>query len=792
MSDNTKQKALTATDTDGLDRQGIFTLIKADYESALPAFNAKNDRILRYRRVYEDEETKDTVALKGKSAYRSKVFKKKLRSIVPSIAQPILSSTSLYSVDIISVKSQIEAELHTAALLNTQFSRIPNRNLMVNSAAKRYAVDGTCIIKADWLTVVTKKKVTKAVPIYPQTEQELRAFVSKLPQEQAVKFAQMAEQKGIQNMPIGFDKTEAEETVVEVNRPNYKEVDTLRVMTDPSAKGKPENMKFLIEFLDMNMATLKADKRYFNLNTIALDDSGHDSGGDKFVQEALDEIGEGNNAEELAARFDYSDKARKKLQVKEYWGKVPANGTDGPLVAIVAAWSGDTLIRLEKTPMPHKDIPYAFGSYEPLEYSVFGESDAVIVEDDQTGVTTSMRAMQNITLRGDDTQEFIETGFLVTEQQKSNYARGKTVFYKKGADPSRAIFRRSIDPVPDVVFQMKEGYSGEIDTALGALGNMQPTQNNNGSPYFTEADIRQKSVVGRFADMWEQLGKFTASMNHKFILSSDTIKIGANKHSVMPELIIDPEDMHLSVSTVTEISKKVSGIMTLMNTPNGQMSPAIAGLHYAKIAALEGDDDLAFQIIEDSKEKPPTPQEQHLQEMEMKQAELDLKKTELELARINSGVELDAAKVEELIARALERNANVESRVASSQAMLNRGRTHEALALAEKLEAQTQLFSQQFNLEDTGEKRSREKLDAEYTHATNLEREEVRTERELTMLERKKDANGDGKVTKEESDDYLLDYIKQGTLQNDSYDAVGDVYRNIAEKGHYNSPQSEQ
>jgi len=201
--------------------------------------------------------------------------------------------------------------------------------------------------------------------------------------------------------------------------------------------------------------------------------------------------------------------------------------------------------------------------------------------------------------------------------------------------------------------------------------------------------------------------------------------------------------------TASKRNNMASKLITLMQTNSANMSPQIAAIHYMKIAKLWGHYDLV-DMIKDDMNREPTEQEKWQQQYEMTMAELALKEKQIELLKLAKELELDDATI-------LKAKATAES----------------ALAQADKLHAQKQLFDQEFNLIESGTKREQEKEDREYQHLANLEREKVRTEREQKNIELKK---------QQDSKDRNLEYIKKGTLHNSTYDPVDDVFRNILTK----------
>ena len=790
MSKSKKQKSNDATILDR-NKDKVFELIKKDFENSLQPYRLKNSRIRRYRRIYNDQEDGNP---KG-SSYRSKKFKKLLRKIVPNISQPIVSSENLFTVNITSADAFEEAEAMLAGVINYQFKSTSNFNTMITSLAKTFSIDGTGILKTTWNREEKKKNIgKKKVKIYATNVKEFEKFLSTLDKEKADKIRKTSLDRAMKVVPIG--ETEIEETLVKVtkNRAEVRPVDPLRVIVDNSCRGDFSKARFLMEVISTDIDTLTSNSALYNIDKIKKLIDNED---DIYTAEAgilYDEIyGNGSNGdiEDYESGFvrdvyGLTDRKRKKIDIIEYWGEVPIDGDNGKVVPIVAIWYNDILLSLKINPMPHKKIPYSIGVYETVDGSVFGESDADIIAEDQIGVTLAMREMQNITRRRerDGTQEFIENGFLPDITQKNNYEKGRTVFFKKGMNPQTSIYRRTVDDIPQVLFDMKSLYQDEINQSMSDLAvyDGQTADVTDGS------ENRIQKLVDSFSEIILGSGSFIASMNTHFALDGDIFKINNEVKKVSKEILLGIPDYIVSVNTAAKNAQKIQNLLNLMNTRSANMDENTAAIHYAKIAELSGMYDFGKEILNNTINREPTPQEQQQMQMEMMKMQLELKKAELDIERIKSEAMLNQARSGELAMKAKERDLMIRYGGPESEAMLLRAKSASQYAQADKLSAQTGLFEQQFNLEESGEARKREELDKEFSHAANLERESIRTDRELTLLEKKKDANHDGVVTKDESDDFLANYIKEGTLNNDSYDAIGDVYRNILEKGYYENP----
>jgi hypothetical protein len=769
-------------------KDAIFRIIKSDYSNSINYYREKNSLIRKWRRVYDDIEGDNSKS--DVSTYRSRMFKKKVREMVPNISEPILTSQRLYDVDIVAQDGYSADETEISDMLNYQFKSIPELNRIINSLAKSFVIDGTAILKTTWdreeKTIVTG---TKKINIYPESKDDVDDFLNKIDKDKKSKLLKLGYDVLKKKLPIGEKEVNIEVKKVVKNRPMIREVDSIRIMTDPNAKGIFSNSRFIIEFVETNYASLRSSGNYFSLDKVKKEIDDNDS--PIFDPVLFSELYLGGSStylseDEYAIMFDFDDKARKRLNIVEYWGEVPIDGSTGELVPIVASWIGDTLIRLEENPMPHKTMPYSIQSYEPVKNRIFGESDAEIVAEDQIGSTLAMRNMQDITQRNHRnlTQEFIENGFLPDITQKNNYKNGKTVFYRKGSDPRQAIYRRTIDEIPQVVFQLKDLYDNEIEKSIGTVSAIDTEK----ADIRDGVDNRMHSIIERFSDIFVDCGSKILHMNTKFSLDSDFYKVNRKIRKVNTSILKSIDSFAVEVTTSAKNAKQIRDLIGLMNTRSANMSEEVAAIHYSKIALLSGMKDLSNEVLDMTINREPSEFEKQQQQLEMMKIQLDLEKTKLEIKRIDTEAMLNIAKAEEAKIKSIEKQEAIDTGIIESQASLNRARAYEYLSSAEKLEAQTGLFNQQFDLEQSGEKRRREELDKEFAHEANLERENIRTERELTMLERKKDANHDGVVTKQESDDFLLNYIKDGTLNNDSYDAVGDVYRNILEKGFYDEP----
>jgi len=753
--------------------------LKADFDSANASHLRQIDRLDLYNEIYDETTPNEqkTFLKRLRSTYKSRLFKKMMEWVVPNIENPVLSKKTLFTLSPKS-NSAITVLDKNASILNHQWNKEIGKVELVNKAVRNFAIEGTCVLKVGWKTETKIETVVQQQTVFTSDISEINSILEKasVNQELYTKLKQQYEATGM--LPSGSIDVECEvETVIE-NRPYLTVRDNRAIIVDPSAKGVLDNVRFVIDIQETDYSTLSKNDSYFNLD---------------YVKEYIkNKSGVGSNDYNLATYTDYdeddlfefSDLARKKITIYEYWGYWDING-DNNLVPIVASWVGNKLIRLEENPYPHQKIPYVFAQFNPLKDEIWGEPYATLLENDQKSLTATYRAMEDITNENAVGQEFIDDSIFKTPIQKENYEKGKTVYVNRGTDLSKAIMRKSVEPVPKVLFDMKGIYT-EHSTLLTGIEDMdggagsRMTQSVTGAPMKVDAKTnREMEVLRRFLTMLENAGNLILSMNKEYLLDTAIYDTGSGYQEINDvDTLNDDFSVSVDVSTPTIDNDKASKIMFLMHNNGANMSPQLAALHYAKTAELWNMPDLAKTVLDEAN-RPPSEEQALAQQLELERLKLENKKAQIELLAKIKEMEFKDAKIEEI----------KESIIAGSQearVIRDKSQAELALAQADKMDAQVRLFNQEFELVESGTKREWEKEDNEFHHLANLEREEVRTKREQENIKLKEEKkNKDDMTTKEKN----LEYIRRGTLENDTYDAADDIFRNILDKNSIDTEQ---
>ena len=746
--------------------------LKAEVTGAEYTNSAKDSRIIEYRREYQENTTPVPDSLpkgaRAKSSYKSKLVEDEVLSASSELQYHVTNPIRLFNITATGEGQEDSAKEHSL-LIHKQFDSIKSE--LADESSVNYAVDGTLCLKTGWRFVETT--TTKVHPTMSESPEEALSFIKQLDSDKKKdKLIRMLKDTG--TIPVGLTRINI--AIVSENRPTVHAVDPTTLIVDPKAKTT-KDIRFVVEVHETDYTTLINSKGSFiNLKELKIhikNSAYSDNTSYNEYDPRVDEDG----------LFEFSDMARKKFTVHEYWGYYDINNNN-TLEPIVAMWVGSTLIRLEKSPYPFKGLPYDFASYYPISGSIWGFPIADRLKYEQRAKTGIVRAMQDITDIEAADQEFVDTSIFANDLQVANYMAGKNVLLKKGSDPARGIYKRNTSPVSATLFDQLQMYDNNTVNKTGNFNvdQMQVTGSATGAEEVMDGiTFKKKAVIRRYLNIFESVGKKITQMNSAFILSDDTkyASHGRNNQGklckVNVDLLRDEVGVVIDVMTSRDADNKASKIITLMNTAVGGMSEDTALIHFKKIADLWGLYDISEHIDKEMEEKAnyqPTEQEIELEKIEIERLKLENDRTRLKIMH-------ETKQMENMDTIMLERLNKLEIGLEEANKYRIKSEGDLSQANASKYKAQSELFNQSFNLVEDGTTRNNEKIDAEYQHQANLEREQKRTDRELKVLElRYSNGNKSTDNTVKEVDP-LIEYIRNGTLHNQSFDAADAVYRDI-------------
>lgn len=682
-----------------------------DKEASSGFMEDYKQKLLEYQELRDGG--KKIRARPGKSTARPKVIRKNNEWKYPALEDPFLNTENMYEVNP-ATWEDVKAAEQNELVLNYQWStKVPKVHIVTE--AVRFLVDeGRVIVKTGWEVEEEIVVEEQEQPVYASPEESLAMM------EQAVNEGAMSPEEFQQRlqagepMQIGTERVEVEVTKLVKNQPKYEVRDNSRITIDPTCEGVIQNAGFIIDEYDTSMAELTKEEY------IVDEETQETRGIYKNLHLIKDEAGNGPydlHKTKAYNDFTFADNARKKLTAYEYWGYWDING-DNTLEPIVATWVGTTLIRLEKNPFPHKRLPFSMATYMPIKKDVTGEPDAELLRENQEAIGKLTRAAHDITSEQAVGQEFIDETFFSSESMKNQYDKGNTVYYTAGMDPKRAIYRKSVDPVPPGIMNMMqwqqadvESISGTKSFSSGISGNALGDSVGGVRSALDATSKRELSILRRLSEMFKDMARLTIAMNQAYLSEEEVVRVTNEEFvTVRRDDLAGNFDLRLDVSTPEKDEDTANKLNMLLQTNAASMDPGEARIIRASIAKLWKQPGIAKQI--ESFQPEPNPQEEELNRMAIEEARLRIKKLHKEIEEMDS-------RIVERVSRSTE-NLEADTIMKQAKARESDARAEEYLASAELKNEQADQLAVDFVKETTGQKRAEHELDREFDVAAKL------------------------------------------------------------------------
>jgi hypothetical protein len=594
----------------------------------------------------------------GKSSLQPKVIRKQNEWRYPSLSEPFLSIDNMFKckpVTFEDVKSARKNEL----ILNHQFNNVIDKVDFIDEYVRRNVDQGLCIIKPYWIRIT--EQVDKIIPIYqyrePNSQEELDRLqqLIELSNSNPNEFMNLPEelQESVKyylenNIPVIAEQygeeTVKEEVIIE-NKPAIDIISPYNFYIDPTCKGKYENANFIVITFESSKADLLKTGIYTNLDKIDFNSSNVNV--DLYHEQGYD-----------THTFNFKDESRKRVVVYEYWGKYDING-DGKLVSIVASWINNTLIRMELSPMPTGQLPFVISKYNPVMDSVFGDSDAELLLDNQKTIGAITRANIDLIAKSANSQQGFATGF-VDAINKRKFINGEDYEFNGNMLPTNAIFMHQSPEVSQTSLVLLDQQAKEAEQLTGVITNTDSNQLGNTAggirSVLASTDLRKASILRRMISGIIKLAKQVAILNNEFLSEEEEIRITNEKfEKIRREDLKGNFDVSTHISSPEENQKKVQDLTFVLQTASAVLGPELTVMMLADIAYLLGMPELENKF---KTYTPPPPSEE-----EIKLKQLEIRKMEAEVAKIESEVAMNQAKAQEIMAKANQINLDLEETV---------------------------------------------------------------------------------------------------------------------------------
>lgn len=605
-----------------IDKRAILKAFKADLKNAdqlQKEWLAKRDMWLNesYGNPYGNE-------VDNKSKIVSKDIKKQIEWLIPSAADPFLSTSDVIKCTPITAEDTLSAR-QNELLLNTQFCRKFSRFNFINKAIRVLATEGTLVIQTGW--DYEDKEVEEEVEI---------AVVDK--------YGNTIIRKEIQKV-----------TKVIKNQPTAIVCRNEDIFIDPTCMDDMDKCQFIIHRYESDLSTLKADGRYKNLDKIDTNSGGYDPDFD-----AQDKT-----------EFKFEDKARKKVLVYEYWGNYDVNN-DGITEQIVCAWVGDTIIRLEDNPYPDKKPPFIVVPFSSIPFQMYGEALAENIGDNQKVKTAITRGIIDNMAKSNNGQIGIRLGALDLANRKK-FLQGKN-FEFKGTPAD--FWQGSFNQIPGSVFDMLQLMNNEIESQTGVnafskglTGNSLGSSATAARGMLDATALRRLHLVRNIAEnLVKPLMRKWMAYNSEFLEEEEVVRVTNEEYvPVRRDDLEGKIDIDITISTYEEANARSQELGFMLQTLGNSIPFELTQLILSEIVKLGRMPELEKALRE---YKPqPDPIQEQIKQLEIQKLQLENSKLMAEIQDLSARAgenEVDMklkeykAQVEAAKARALHSKADLD------------------------------------------------------------------------------------------------------------------------------------
>lgn len=602
--------------------------LKQDYQDAKPSHDAQVSKIDTW---LDNLNVKGSAAIKkvdGNSSIAPKLIRKQAEWRYAALSEPFLSTPDLFNVNPVTWEDR-DAAKQNQLILNHQVNVVIDKTTFIDEVVRTAVDEGTVIVRTGW--EFAEEEYEDEEPVYEffpnpeivpllqqlaemQKENPTRFEIDIAPDMKASLQASMENNVPLQARQVGVEKVTKFKTLY--NRPTLEVCDYRNVTIDPTALNDIDKANFVIYSFESSLAQLEKDGRYKNLDKINID--------------ASSVLGQPDHSTESNKTFNFADKPRKKFVVYEYWGFWDIDGT-GMVKPIVAAWVGDTLIRMEENPFPDKKLPFTVISYLPVRRSMYGEPDGALLEDNQKVVGAVTRGMIDILGKSANGQTGIRKDMLdVTNRRK--FERGLDYEFNPTVDPRQGIYMHTYPEIPNSAQFMLQLQNMEAESLTGVKSFAQGVSGQSLGQVaagirgaLDAASKRELGILRRLSNGILKIGRKIVSMNSEFLSDKEVIRI-TNEEFIQIDRqdLAGDFDIRLSISTAEEDNNKAQELAFMLQTMGNTMPPEMSKMILGDIARLRKMPDLAKKIESYSPEPDPMDAEMHQLEMAKIQAEIAL------------------------------------------------------------------------------------------------------------------------------------------------------------------------
>ncbi|WP_086257400.1 portal protein [Campylobacter vicugnae] len=681
-----------------INKNEILKNLKADFEASKRLKSRNDSKINTWRREYNGELYGNEKKNRSKFVYR--LIKKQSEWQHAGLVDPFVSTPDIIRAKPVTWEDK-EVSPKIEILLNTQFCRQFDRFNFMNKAIKVLDQEGTVVIRTGWeykekvikeqileeqpnpdfimlqeQAMATGANLEQIAPMVEQSKNSLamleqqglsvdQAVASGVIDPQVVAGTQqmMAEaanleqqlqalQEQLQSIPQTIEVPKIIERLKPVcNRPTAMVCRNEDIFIDPTCQDNMDNCQFVIYRYETDMTTLKRAGVYKNLDKVS-----HTLRDSEYVSKTRDDEG-------YDSSFEFSDIARKKVVVHEYWGNYDIDG-DGEAEAIVCSWVNDVIIQLRDNPFPDKQPPFIVVPFNSIPFSLYGESNAELLSDTQKIQTAIIRGLIDNMAMSNNGQKGVRNGAL-DEYNRVKFLNGEN--FEFNGTPND-FYDGHFNEFPSSTFNMLQMLNAEAESITGVKNFYQGMHSNSLGSTATattaimdSAAARRLNIVRNIAEnMIKPILRKWLAYDAEFLDEETQYRITNEEFIWLKRDDLGARiDIDLAISTSEDNKATASELSFLLQTIGPSEDPNLRKMIIADICDLYKKPELAKSIRE--YEPKPDPLAQRLQELQIQMLEAQIENERAKGGRAEIDSRLKEAKTKTELAKAANIESNTDS-----------------------------------------------------------------------------------------------------------------------------------
>ena len=578
----------------------------------------------------------------GKSAYQPKLIRKQAEWRYSALSEPFLSTDDLLDVLPITPRDRVSA-YHNKLILNHQFNNQLDKVTFIDQLSRRLVNEGTAIIRTGWK--VEERTHKKPFPVYelqPTTDPKsiekindglnvLRQnpmFLGTLPEADRLALeGSLRMGTPMKAVMVGSEEREVKETII--NQPDLTICNFENVYVDPSCGYDLSKAGFIIYAFETSKSELLKSGLYSNVDKVDFDSAGVTSQADADFSGKV-------------SGFQFEDTARRKIVAYEYWGEWDIDGT-GLTKPVVITWVGDTIIRMEENPYPHKKLPFVLIPYMPVTDEVYGEPDAELLEDNQKLIGAVSRGMVDIMASIATGQRGYRSDAL-DPTNKRRFMRGEDYEIRGNIDPRSVVYTHEFPEIPQSALLMIQQQQQEAESitgikafSSGVSGDALGTTATGIRSALDAVSKRELNIIRRIAKGLVEIGHHMLAMNSVFLDDEEVIRItDDNFVTIRRESLVGRFNIKLKVSTAETNNMKANQFSFMLQTLGNTLPWEVTRIIMAELARLQEMPDIAQQLLDFTPQPDPIKQQEAQLQIMKLQMEIELAKAKTQEAYANA------------------------------------------------------------------------------------------------------------------------------------------------------------